>query len=487
MASFNLEGKDLGQKLALGIQFGLIAGPFLSMIDSNVVNVALPAILVDFHSSLSAVQWVISGYLLSSGAALVSSPYLSKKFGANRIYLLSLLGFTFSSALCALAPNLEFLILARVLQGALGAVMVPLAMDMLLGKGGASGRISPSFGVFLFLAPALGPTFGGFLISVAGWRFVFLINVPLGLISALTISCNMKMKARQSDAPKFDLIGAFILAAGVILSLYGAIEGPQIGWNSIRSLPFFATGISLIVIYGVWASRRLNPAVNLKLLKDRQTALGLGIITIAGVVLFAMLFLLPIFMESIQGVSATITGLTLLPQGIVTGIGTWIGDKLSKKRSQRSIRYTAISGMVILTVTTAALMFVDITTPEWMIALILSGRGLALGLTIQPLLYATIGKLTDQDVPDGNTLFNVMDRIGGSIGISLLATFFQLREQHYISISSTNLSGSLSATQLAVAELHGFHDTILLLSIISSIGFVLAVLLKNSESHDDRS
>src|ERR1700733_10451121 len=160
MAPFNLEGSNLGQKLALGIQFGLIAGPFLSMVDSNVVNVALPAILVDFHSSLSSVQWVISGYLLSSGAALVSSPYLSKRFGANRIYLLSLLGFIFASALCALAPNLEFLILARVLQGALGAVMVPLAMDMLLGKGGACGRISPAFGVFLFLAPALGPTFG---------------------------------------------------------------------------------------------------------------------------------------------------------------------------------------------------------------------------------------------------------------------------------------------------------------------------------------
>ena len=397
-------------------------------------------------------QWVLSAYLLSSGAALVSSPYLSKKYGANRVYLLSLLGFTVASGLCALAPTLEILILARVLQGALGAVMVPLAMDMLLGKGGSSKQISPAFGIILFLAPALGPTLGGFLISVAGWPSVFLINVPIGLFSALIISRGKVAQIRPSEPPKFDLIGAVILASGVVLALYGASEGPLLGWISIESFPFWASGTILIVIYGVWALRRPNPAVNLKLLRNTQTALALVIITIAATVLFAMLFLLPIFMESIQGMSATITGLALLPQGIVTGIGTWIGDKLSKQRSGRSIRLTTVLGMTILTVTTAMLLFVDVSTPDWIIAVILSGRGLALGLTIQPLLYATIGNLTDQEVPDGNTLFNVMDRLGGSVGISLLATFFQFREQTYISAEFNHIPFDLAAGSCGIAR-----------------------------------
>ena len=195
--------------------------------------------------------------------------------------------------------------------------MVPLAMDMLLGKGGGSSKqISPTFGVFLFLAPALGPTLGGLLIGVAGWPSVFLINVPLGVASAIAISRTMKVpRPRTHTVPRFDLFGAVILAAGVVLALYGATEGPSTGWTSIGSFPFWASGTVLLGVYGIWALRRPDPAVDLRLLRKGQTALALVIITIASTVLFAMLFLLPVFIESIQGASATITGLTLLPQG----------------------------------------------------------------------------------------------------------------------------------------------------------------------------
>jgi EmrB/QacA subfamily drug resistance transporter len=463
-----------GQKLALAAQFGLIAGPFLSMIDSNVVNVALPVMLTSFHTSISSVQWVLSAYLLASGAALVSSPYLSKRFGARRVYLLSLFGFTAASGLCALAPSLEFLVLARVLQGALGAVMVPLAMDMLLGKGGASKQISPAFGIILFLAPALGPTLGGFLIGVAGWPSIFLINVPLGLLSALAISTSLKVPGpNPAEAPPFDLIGALVLAAGVVLALYGASQGPLVGWTATGSFPFWAPGTVLLVAYGLWAVRMPDPAVDLKLLRNGQTALALVIITIASTVLFSILFLLPIFMESIQGRSATITGLVLLPQGVVTGIGTWIGDRLSRQRSPSSIRLTTLAGMGILTVTTAALLSVGVWTPDWEVAAVLSGRGLALGLTIQPLLYATIGNLADREVPDGNTLFNVMDRLGGSIGVSLLATFFQLREEGYASSLPSE-----PTSQLTAPAFRAFKDTIMLLTAVSCLGFALALALR---------
>src|ERR1019366_2510301 len=154
------------------------------------------------------------------------------------------------------------------------------------------------FGVFLFMAPALGPTLGRFLIGIAGWPSVFLINVPLGLASALAISRSMKVqRTRADDPPRFDLVGAVILACGVVLALYGTTGGPLIRWASIGSFPFWASGILLSALYGIWALRRPNPAVDLKLLRDGQTALALVIITIASTVLFAMLFLLPIFME----------------------------------------------------------------------------------------------------------------------------------------------------------------------------------------------
>jgi EmrB/QacA subfamily drug resistance transporter len=464
------------------------------MIDSNVVNVALPVIMSDFHSSLSDVQWILSGYLLALAAILVSSAYFSKRFGAGRVYFLSLIGFTGASALCALAPSLGFLIGARVLQGAVGALLVPLAMDMLLGREGAARSISPVFGIVLFLAPALGPTVGGFLIAIAGWPAIFLINVPIGIVSAVLVSRSLSvLPVRSNKPPRFDVVGSLVLADGLVLTLYGASEGPLVGWLSSESWPYWTSGPVLLVVYALWAIRRADPAVSLKLLRHRQTALALAVTSVAAVVLFAVLFLIPVFMEEIQGVSAMITGLALLPQGVVTGVGTLLGEKLSRTWKTRPISFV---GMSTLTGTTALLLTVDIHTPFWLIATILSGRGLALGLTIQPLLYATIGNLTGGEVPDGNTLFNVLERLGGSVGISLLATFFQLSEQNYVSAvlsqngisiqgSGSGLTSSVLSSlpaslvsQLAGAAVHGFHDTVLLLTLLSLLGVLMSLGLR---------
>jgi predicted MFS family arabinose efflux permease len=265
-------------------------------------------------------------------------------------------------------------------------------------------------------------------------------------------------------------------------------------------LPFVVVGIALIAVYVLWALRNDHPAINLKLIKHLQTALALAISIIAAVVLFAVLFLLPVFMQSFQGLSPFVSGLALLPQGLVTGIGTVVGDKLSSKQG---IRRTVIVGMTILTTATATLLFIGIGTPAWMIAALLSGRGLALGLTIQPLLLATIGSLTGSEIPDGNTLFNVFQRLGGTMGVSLLSTFFALREQLHIGQVlarigiNVNIAGSLGQsssssllsllpaairTQLGNAAASGFHDTILLLIAVSSVGLVLALTLKPSDA-----
>ena len=453
--------------------FGLIAGPFMTMVDSAVVNVALPVMVVDFHSTLSSVQWVLSGYLLALGAVLVSSAYLSKRFGAHRVYLVSIMGFTGASALCAISPSLEFLIVARVAQGALGALLVPLAMDMLLGKGGAANQISPAFGAVLFLAPALGPTLGGALIGVAGWQSVFLVNVPIGLVSAYLVRRGMKFQSvKHNDVPGFDLIGSATLATGIVLVLYGSTEGTLVGWTSASSLSFWVSGGVLVVGYGLWAIRSSHPAVNLKLLRDPQSALAFGISNIANIVLFAILVLLPVFMESVQGVSALVTGLTLLPQGLVTGLGILVGNKMIKTKS---VRFITLLGFLMLTVTTALLLTVGLATPLWVIAFILSGRGLALGFTIQPLLYATVGRLAGNEVPDGNTLFNVMERVFGSAGISLLTTFFQSSVQSHLSQS----------TSLGQASVQAFSSTVAVLVVISLVGLALSALLSKTSTFKD--
>jgi EmrB/QacA subfamily drug resistance transporter len=479
--------------MAAATQAGLLAGPFLSMLDSNIVTVALPDIALQLHSPLETAQWIVSGYPLALAAVLAARAYLAKRFGTSRVYLASLLGFTLASALCALAPTMGLLIAARALQGALGAPLVPLAMGMLLGQGGAARQMPPAAGIVLFLAPAIGPTAGGLLLHVGCWPLIFLINVPFGLLGAFGIWRLVRGKpASRQPGTHFDIIGLLLLSGGLVLAIYGATQGAQFGWTTLSSWPYLAGGLGLLALYVVWASCHAHPAVDLKVLWHPQPALAVGFSALVAIVLFVMLFLIPVFLERVQGFSPLVAGLTLLPQGLVTGVGTVLGNRLA---ARRGTRLSAVLGMAILTVSTVALFAVQIATPAWVTALILSGRGLALGLTLQPLLNTLMGSLPPEQVPDGNTLFNVAQRLGGSIGIPLLATFFALREQVRLqealqalgfSSSVIGQGGGASAlahlpasvqAHLAQAAVTGFHDTIWLLVLLSGVGLLLAFLL----------
>jgi EmrB/QacA subfamily drug resistance transporter len=479
----------------MATQAGLLAGPFLSMLDSNIVNVALPDIALQLHSSLETAQWIVSGYLLALAAVLPIIPYLAKRFGTSRVYLVSLLGFTLASALCALAPTMGILIAARVLQGALGAPLVPLAMGMLLGQGGAAHKMPAAAGVVLFLAPAIGPTAGGLLLHVGGWPLIFLINVPFGLLGAFGIwHLVQSTPVSQQSRTHFDMVGLLLLASGLVLAIYGATQGAQFGWTTLSCWPYLVSGLGLLTLYVVWASRHVHPAVDLKVLRHPQPTLAIGLSALVAIVLFVMLFLIPVFLESVQGFSPVLSGLALLPQGLVTGVGTVLGIRLA---ASRGTRVSAVLGMAILTFSTVALFAVQLATPVWITALILSGRGLALGLTIQPLLNTMMGSLPPDQIPDGNTLFNVAQRLGGSIGIPLLATFFAVRERvrlhetlQALGFSSrdqglgggkslfSHLPASVQA-HLAQAAVTGFHDTIWLLVVLSVLGLVFACLLRD--------
>jgi predicted MFS family arabinose efflux permease len=216
--------------------------------------------------------------------------------------------------------------------------------------------------------------------------------------------------------------------------------------------------------------------------------------------MFVMLFLIPVFLQTVQGLSPLVAGLTLLPQGLMTGVGTVLGEKLPPRLG---LRVSALLGMGILTVSTAALLLVGSATPAALTAAILIGRGLALGLTIQPLLHVMLGGLSAAEVADANTLFNVAQRLAGSVGISLLATYFQAREHwrvdeilRALGVSPNLLTqasgGSVGAglagvpplvrERLAQAAVAGFHDTIWLLVALAALGLVAALLLPSRQA-----
>jgi EmrB/QacA subfamily drug resistance transporter len=402
-------------------RYGLLIGPLLSMIDSSIVNVAVPDIATELGADLKAVQWVVSGYLLALGVSLSVTAYLAKRFGTMRVYTVSMILFVVVSAGCAIAPNIEFLIAARALQGFVGAPLVPLALSILLGKDGiGGGKIPISAALVLFLAPALGPTLGGLLIGAGGWRWIFLVNVPVGIIGLLLLVRIPKgIGAAPNSSIRFDPVGFALLAVGLTAALLGAPEGTAEGWDSPISYLPLAGGLVLLVLYTFWALRHAHPAVDVQMIRHKNSALALLLQVLCSVIAFGTVFLMPIFTQSVQGYSAVETGLALLPQGIIMGVGTVVGQKLS---ARIPLRMLVAFGFVVLAISSVFLLFLEQDTPLWGTALMLSGRAIAIGFVTTPLLVAMLAPLPEDQLADGNTLFNITQRLGGSIGVSILGS-----------------------------------------------------------------
>ena len=435
------------------MQYALLAGPLLSMLDSSIVNVAIEPIARELHAGLTTVQWTVSGYLLALGAGLAGTAYLARRFGTLPVYRASIAAFTAASALCALAPDAPVLVAARILQGLVAAPMVPLAMSMLLGRGAAGGgggarSISPLAGIMLFLGPALGPTVGGALIGTVGWRGIFLVNIPAGALAAVAVRFVPAALApgRQPEA-KFDLTGLVLLAAGLTGLLLGASQGASAGWRSDSAWVPLAAGAAAIGCYVGWAAHRDQPALDLSLARQRGPLLAMALCALASVLTWAAVFLLPVFAQSVQGRSALAAGLAMAPQGLITGLSTALAPRLL---TRLTVRVTVLAGFAILALASLGLLLIGAATPLWLIAVILACRSVSVGLVINPLLQALLQPLTASQLGDASTLFNTWQRVAGSFGIGLIAALYATQAREHGPVAALHAAG-LVLTGIALA------------------------------------
>jgi len=437
------------------LQYALLAGPLLSMLDSSIVNVAVEPIARELRASLTVVQWTVSGYLLALGAGLAGTAFLARRFGTLPVYRASVIAFTAASALCALAPGAGVLVGARIVQGLVAAPLVPLAMSMLLGRdaGGVqrSRAVSPVAGIMLFLGPALGPTVGGALIGAVGWRGIFLINVPLGALAAVAVRyVPAAMAPGRRPGARFDLPGLILLAAGLTGLLLGASLGASAGWTAPVTWIPLAVGAALTASYAGWAARREQPALDLSLTRQRGPALSMALCALASVVTWAAVFLLPVFVQSVQGRSALAAGLALAPQGLITGLSALLAPRWL---AGLTVRVTVLAGFAVLAVATLGLLLIMTATPLWLIAAILAGRSVAIGLVVAPLLQALVQPLRPDQLGDANTLFNTWQRIAGSFGIGLVAALYATRARTLGPVAALHSTGLVLVALAAVGAL----------------------------------
>jgi EmrB/QacA subfamily drug resistance transporter len=391
-------------------QYGMLAGPLLSMMDSSIVNVAVVPISRGLHTSLSTAQWAVSGYMLALGTGLAGTAWLARRFGTIPVYRASLIAFTVASAACAFAPDADGLVAARILQGLVAAPLVPLAMSMLLGTGGEAKSIPAIAGILLFAGPALGPAVGGALIGAAGWRTIFAVNLPLGALAAVAAWRLPDGDGVRRYGEKFDVTGLVMLAGGLGVLLYGVTEHAWL---------VAVAGAALLAGYGWHAARTSSPALDLSLARRPVAALSMGLCAMASVVTWAAVFLLPVFAQQVQGHSALAAGVAMAPQGIVTGLSTAL-----LRNVKLPVRLTVVCGFAVLAAASLGILAIGVRTPLWVIAVILAVRSVSIGAVVNPLLTALTDRVDPGRMADASTLFNVAQRIAGSFGIGLLAALY---------------------------------------------------------------
>jgi EmrB/QacA subfamily drug resistance transporter len=402
----------------------VIVGMIMSILDTTIVNVALNTLSKDLHSPISQVQWVVTGYLLALAAVIPVTGWAARRWGAKRVYLLSLLLFTAGSAACGLSRTLPALVLFRVLQGVGGGMIMPVAQLIMAQVAGPRrmGRVMGVVSMPAMLAPILGPVIGGVILQNLHWSWIFFVNVPIGAV-ALLLGWRLLPQTDSGEAGKLDLVGLALLPVGGAAIVFGLSElGSGAGLGSMEVLVPVLAGVALSVAFVLHARTAERPLLDVRLYSNRVFA-GASFTTLgAATALFGAMILVPLYYQQVRGESVIDTGLLNGPQGIGALIAMPIAGRLTERFGGGRI---AVIGISVLTLSTAPLALVGAHTSLVLLSLVLVVRGLSIGFSFMPAMTAAFAALRPEQLSDATPQMNTLQRLGGAVGTAVLAVVLQ--------------------------------------------------------------
>ncbi|RJO73643.1 DHA2 family efflux MFS transporter permease subunit [Nocardia panacis] len=392
----------------------VVLGSIMSILDISVVVIALPTFQDTFQTTTAVAAWTMTGYTLALATVIPLSGWVADRFGTKRPYMLAITLFVLGSALCSTAWNIESLIAFRVLQGFGGGLLMPLGMTIMTRAAGPQriGRVMAVLGVPMLLGPISGPILGGWLIGY-DWKWIFLINVPLGIIGlilAFTIFPSDNPEPRES----FDLLGMLLASPGLAALLYGISSIPGEGKVLAPKVLIPAIiGVVLLALFVVHALRTEHPLIDLHLFRNRSVSIAAGTMIMFAAAFFGSGLLLPLYLQQVRGESAMSAGLLLVPQGLGAMLTMPIAGRLVDKIGPGKI---VMTGIAVITIGVAFFtqLHADTSYPLILVALFIMGLGM--GCTMMPIMTAAIQTLTHHQVARGSTLMNIINQTGGSIG-----------------------------------------------------------------------
>lgn len=412
-------GLDRGVLLVAGV---VVLGAIMSILDITVVSVAQPTFQRDFDATPAETAWTMTGYTLALATVIPLSGWAADRFGTKRLYMLAVLLFTAGSVLCAAANSVEMLTAFRVLQGLGGGMLMPVGMTIMTRAAGPErvGRVMAVLGVPMLLGPIFGPILGGWLIDIASWHWIFLINLPIGL-GALVYAAKVLPKDDVVPSESFDFLGMLLLSPGLALFLFGVSSIPEEGtaWSA-RVLVSAAIGLALVGLFVLrfFARNLEHPLIDLRLFSNPRLTVAVIAMSLFAIAFFGASLLFPQYFLLIRGESTLSAGLLLAPQGVGAMLTMPVAGVLTDKIGPGKI---VMTGIALIVVGMGVFTQVGADTSYALLLGALFVMGLGMGGTMMPIMTSALQTLRDHEIARGSTLMNITQQVAASIGTAIFS------------------------------------------------------------------
>lgn len=433
------------------IAIAVMFATFMEVLDTTVVNVSLPHIAGSLSASVDEAAWALTSYLVANAIILPMTGWLANFFGRKRVLLAAVFGFTSASFLCGLAPSLKMLVIFRIIQGATGGALQPLSQAVMLEAFPPQdrGKAMAFWGLGIVVAPMLGPVLGGWLTDNYSWRWVFYINLPIGMMSVIMTRLfifdppYIRRSGRGIDYWGIGLLTVGIGALQVVLD-----KGQEEDWFESHWMTALAivAGVALL-IFLVHELRTRDPVVHLRVFKQRTYAAGVFVMTMMGFVMYGSLLLLPVFLQTLLGYPALDAGIAMAPRGLGSFLAMpLVGTVLSRFDPRKVLALGLIgSAWTLYQLSNLNLQagYWDIFWPQFI-------QGGCLAMLFVPLTTAAMDPIPKEEMGNATSMFNLMRNLGGSVGIACATTYLFRREQFHTNVLGRHVNAYSSATQLYV-------------------------------------
>lgn len=462
-----LEADDRYPWVAMGV---VLIGTFMVILDTTIVNVALPQIGIALDRR-DGIEWVVTAYLLAVGVAQPPTGWLADRFGRKHIFLVSLFLFGVGSLLAALSPTLELLVAARVVQGLGGGALMPVGLTIVyeLFPPHRRGTALGVWGVAAMAGPAFGPVIGGYLVTTVSWHWLFLINVPIGVI-AIAASARLLRDTGYREHRRFDAIGLVLATIGLVSCLFGFARASDWGWVSGRTVGFLGVGALFLVTFVLWERRVEHPAIDVAMFGVPIFSLTMVVLAGTVVVQYAILVFLPLQLETIRQFSALRVGTMLVPMAVAGAITFPLGGRLTDRIGPRT---PVMAGIALLGVAAWILGHLSPDSATLVIVLATAVQGLGFGFAMMPNSVTGMNVLPSRFVAQASAVRQLNNRVAASFGVAVLATILASQ------MGDVEANGATGAA--AVTAQNAYNSIFVIAAWVAGVAFVLAAFLPGRE------